>query len=48
MLELAAAGHDEGVRELSVLSARLAYCLMCLTLTWGVLVVTLLVRTFLT
>lgn len=32
--------HDEGVRELSVLSARLAYTLMCLTLTWGVLVST--------
>lgn len=38
MLVLAAAGHDDGVRELSVLSARLAYVLMCLTLTWGVLV----------
>jgi sulfoxide reductase heme-binding subunit YedZ len=40
MLELAAASHDDGVRELSVLSARLAYSLMCLTLTWGVLVST--------
>lgn len=40
MLELAAASHDDGVRELSVLSARLAYALMCLTLTWGVLVST--------
>jgi sulfoxide reductase heme-binding subunit YedZ len=39
MLELATGvGHDAGVRELSVLSARLAYALMCLTLTWGVLV----------
>ncbi len=37
MLVLAAAGHDDGVRELSVLSARLAYALMCLSLTWGVL-----------
>lgn len=40
MLELAAASHDDGVRELSILSARLAYALMCLTLTWGVLVST--------
>ncbi|MBB4909673.1 ferric reductase-like transmembrane domain-containing protein [Actinophytocola algeriensis] len=40
MLELAAASHDDGVRELSVLSARLAYALMCMTLTWGVLVST--------
>lgn len=40
MLVLAATGHDDGVRELSVLSARLAYALMCLTLTWGVLVST--------
>jgi sulfoxide reductase heme-binding subunit YedZ len=39
MLELAQS-HDDGVRELSVLSARLAYALMCLTLTWGVLVST--------
>lgn len=30
-------GHDAGVRELATLSARLAYALMCLTLTWGVL-----------
>jgi methionine sulfoxide reductase heme-binding subunit len=40
MLELAAASHDDGVRELSVISARFAYALMCLTLTWGVLVST--------
>jgi sulfoxide reductase heme-binding subunit YedZ len=40
MLELAAASHDDGVRDLSILSARLAYALMCLTLTWGVLVST--------
>lgn len=40
MLVLAAASHDDGVRELSVLSARLAYALMCLSLTWGVLVST--------
>jgi methionine sulfoxide reductase heme-binding subunit len=40
MLELAQASHDDGIRELSVLSARLAYALMCLTLTWGVLVST--------
>jgi methionine sulfoxide reductase heme-binding subunit len=37
MLELAAASSDDGVREMSVLSARLAYTLMCFTLTWGVL-----------
>lgn len=30
-------GHDSGVLELAALSARLAYALMCLTLTWGVL-----------
>ncbi|MGB3444120.1 MAG: ferric reductase-like transmembrane domain-containing protein [Actinophytocola sp.] len=40
MLVLAAASHDDGVRELSVLSARLAYALMCLSLTWGVVVST--------
>jgi sulfoxide reductase heme-binding subunit YedZ len=40
MLELAAASHDDGVRDLSILSARLAYALMCVTLTWGVLVST--------
>jgi sulfoxide reductase heme-binding subunit YedZ len=40
MLVIAAASADDGVRELSVLSARLAYALMCLTLTWGVLVST--------
>lgn len=31
------AGHDSGVLEVSTLSARLAYALMCLTLVWGVL-----------
>lgn len=31
------AAHDGGVLEVSVLSARIAYALMCLTLTWGVL-----------
>jgi methionine sulfoxide reductase heme-binding subunit len=30
-------GHDAGVRELAQISARLAYAMMCLTLTWGVL-----------
>lgn len=34
---LADAGHDSGVLEVSTLSARLAYALMCLTLVWGVL-----------
>jgi sulfoxide reductase heme-binding subunit YedZ len=29
--------HDAGVRELAQISARLAYAMMCLTLTWGVL-----------
>ena len=31
------AGRDSGVLEVSMLSARLAYALMCLTLVWGVL-----------
>jgi methionine sulfoxide reductase heme-binding subunit len=31
------AAHDGGVLELSVLSARFAYAMMCLSLTWGVL-----------
>jgi sulfoxide reductase heme-binding subunit YedZ len=31
------AGHDEGVLELAALSARAAYAMMCLTLTWGAL-----------
>jgi methionine sulfoxide reductase heme-binding subunit len=31
------AGHDEGVMELAALTARLAYAMMCLTLTWGAL-----------
>ena len=32
--------HDTGVRQDAALSARLAYALMCLTLSWGVLVST--------
>lgn len=32
--------HDAGVRQVAALSARLAYALMCLTLSWGVLVST--------
>lgn len=36
-LAAADAGHDSGVLEISTLSARLAYALMCLTLVWGVL-----------
>lgn len=32
--------HDAGVRQIAALSARLAYALMCLTLSWGVLVST--------
>ncbi|MBW4718104.1 4Fe-4S domain-containing protein [Saccharothrix obliqua] len=32
--------HDNGVREIAALSARLAYLLMCLTLCWGVLTAT--------
>lgn len=38
MLVLADVGHDAGIRDMAALSARLAYALMCLTLTWGVLV----------
>jgi sulfoxide reductase heme-binding subunit YedZ len=30
------AGHDAGILELSILSARLAYAMMCLTLCWGI------------
>ena len=42
MIQLAAdplvdAGHDEGLMEMAVLSARAAYAMMCLTLTWGAL-----------
>ena len=29
--------HDSGVLDISTLSARVAYALMCLSLTWGVL-----------
>jgi sulfoxide reductase heme-binding subunit YedZ len=32
--------HDTGVRQDAALSARLAYALLCLTLSWGVLVST--------
>jgi sulfoxide reductase heme-binding subunit YedZ len=32
--------HDAGVRQVAALSARLAYVLMCATLSWGVLVST--------
>jgi len=32
--------HDAGVRQDAALSARLAYALLCLTLSWGVLVST--------
>jgi sulfoxide reductase heme-binding subunit YedZ len=32
--------HDAGVRQVAALSARLAYALLCLTLSWGVLVST--------
>lgn len=32
--------HDAGVRQVAALSARLAYALMCVTLSWGVLVST--------
>src|SRR3954454_1782201 len=31
------AAHDAGVYEVSALSARLAYAMMCLTLCWGAL-----------
>ncbi|HET9140515.1 hypothetical protein [Actinophytocola sp.] len=31
------AAHDAGILEVSVLSARLAYAMMCLTLCWGAL-----------
>lgn len=32
--------HDIGVREVAVLSARLSYVFMCLTLSWGILTYT--------
>jgi sulfoxide reductase heme-binding subunit YedZ len=32
--------HDAGVRQIAALSARLAYAMMCATLSWGVLVST--------
>ena len=31
------AAHDSGILEMATLSARLAYAMMCLTLSWGVL-----------
>jgi sulfoxide reductase heme-binding subunit YedZ len=31
------AGHDEGLLDMGSLTARLAYAMMCLTLTWGAL-----------
>jgi len=31
------AGHDEGLMDMAMLSARVAYAMMCLTLTWGAL-----------
>jgi ferredoxin/DMSO/TMAO reductase YedYZ heme-binding membrane subunit len=36
--------HDAGVRQIAAFSARLAYLFMCLTLCWGVLTATGLVR----
>jgi sulfoxide reductase heme-binding subunit YedZ len=36
--------HDAGVRQIAALSARLAYLFMCLTLCWGVLTATGLIR----
>jgi ferredoxin/DMSO/TMAO reductase YedYZ heme-binding membrane subunit len=41
-----ASSHDEGVGELAVLSGRLTYVAMCLTLCWGVLTATGWVRRF--
>ncbi len=40
MIELALPQHDIGVREVAVLTARISYVLMCLTLCWGVLTAT--------
>lgn len=39
-LTSAVSSHDAGVREVAALSARLAYVLTCLSLSWGVLVST--------
>jgi sulfoxide reductase heme-binding subunit YedZ len=39
-VQAAPSSHDAGVRQVAALSARLAYVLMCATLSWGVLVST--------
>jgi sulfoxide reductase heme-binding subunit YedZ len=39
-VQAARSPHDAGVRQVAALSARLAYCMLCLTLSWGVLVST--------
>jgi sulfoxide reductase heme-binding subunit YedZ len=40
MIEIALPQHDIGVREVAVLTARMSYVLMCLTLCWGILTAT--------
>jgi methionine sulfoxide reductase heme-binding subunit len=35
--DAANAGHDEALMDVAALSARIAYAMMCLTLTWGAL-----------
>jgi sulfoxide reductase heme-binding subunit YedZ len=39
-IQMALPQHDIGIREIAALSARCAYVLMCLTLSWGVLTAT--------
>lgn len=39
-VQATASPHDAGVRQVAALSARLAYAMMCATLSWGVLVST--------
>ncbi|HKN99224.1 MAG TPA: ferric reductase-like transmembrane domain-containing protein [Pseudonocardiaceae bacterium] len=40
LVQAAHSPHDAGVRQVAALSARLAYALMCATLSWGVFVST--------
>lgn len=40
LVQAATSPHDAGVRQVAALSARLAYAMMCATLSWGIFVST--------
>lgn len=40
LVQVAPSPHDAGVRQVAALSARLAYAMMCATLSWGIFVST--------